>query len=1142
MKPERVTIEFKGIQRDVSVAASPGGACREFVNLRFEDGAFRPIKPKLVQQQGGGASQIRALYTHHSLPSVGQAREYLAEYRQVNSSGHLEGQLWHIRMGSPIEKVQMLTAWVIIEDGGFDYALDIIWGQRKEDLLAVASLGDAVVVSTTQRTTYHLFRKGQYKINDSMTSLPDLQVGMTNYDSVSPDMAKAPSWEEAIADYHRQRQEQAGDNKRYDGHIIIVAAYRMGDGRVIKQSIPYHHFAGADNTRVAEEIGWTDKRAMHYTPLSAQVEDFDFSRWREVLRGDGLFMPQQYQVRDALFSKVTYRLEVDLPVQWRHVIDAIDIYALQVDAYREPTQPKEPAVDAASYPFEQREWEKEFKAGIFRKIDTIKIPDDGLVRHQAEITLDNINTREALEADQLTHHELCFHRAMTYNGRLHAADIITHLYRGYDMRLPYVSWMHQNSPRYLARLAGLDPGQSYSVEHGDYQGHGSHGQPRFVVYIDTPEGERRVERELPTTAELISDGSRRLLVLPRIVTYPHPGAKRFEVVIPDNQEYGYVMHSGEFTPHQMYPFCYHISTGSLSHQSAAVAQAPQEGDATHPDIIVHFNAEDYTQPSRLAFAFAPLGHNGFKDFQGSFFVWDKDPGPMYDKFRELHLSGALSAMPVQVVDHQSRGDSRNRVVFRPQQAMSMLTAHIATIRFEAHYDPNPAPESDYDPFTVFTFGFSKGGQTPQVVTMEVDEHITLKQALEQQRATLWPFPAIIRNITEWDNKTITVEFAMEQGYTFHQEGVSGGLILDQSDPANGFITWGKSWGEEQGDGIRSNLDASGATIREPNRMQLSEIENPFLWPRANSYLIGEDKHNRIADMAVQATPTSEGQFGDYPLVVFCRGGIYLVSQGAHPVVYGTVQQVSSLRANPGVMGIDGMIIFTTRDGLHLISGRTAQELTRRMIPNTQYDLPYVGVSNPLGETGHGLAFLQEARFAWDEQHREVVIANGHYGYHYRYSPGADLMYSAQGGWDAFVMSHGRHLGYTLGETISVYPMGQDDSTENIPIYLVTNPQLLSVSDFKKLQRLVVYLDATTDPAGPGLAFHVFGGNIADGGAFKLLQQNIVPPGSHPLNMITGKTPLSVRYVVFMLYGVVGSQSVIHHVTADISRVLATKLR
>jgi len=332
-----------------------------------------------------------------------------------------------------------------------------------------------------------------------------------------------------------------------------------------------------------------------------------------------------------------------------------------------------------------------------------------------------------------------------------------------------------------------------------------------------------------------------------------------------------------------------------------------------------------------------------------------------------------------------------------------------------------------------------------------------------------------------------------------------------------------------------------------------------VWPAVNSYPIGEDRHNTLRDFAVQASPTSEGQFGEYPLVVFSDYGIYLVNQGQE-IVYGAVVKISKLKANPGVLGVDEAIVFSTKDGIFVLSGRQTRELNRYLVANTMYDTqPITGI--PASHLPHndrapdGILFIQNPVFGWDDQHREIIIANRAYDYHYRWSPQFEMMSCAEGAYQGFVVKQGQYRGYRNkdravpgGEIflcLDVEAMDTDlplSSVDYVSVYYKTNPQHLGFMELKKLIQTQAYFDLPRADPAP-LRFYIYGGNIIKGiHPFKKLQESVVPTDTHAVHIIAGRTPLSARYIVFMMFGPVDPASAFHHITTDIKPVLPGRLR
>ena len=78
-------------------------------------------------------------------------------------------------------------------------------------------------------------------------------------------------------------------------------------------------------------------------------------------------------------------------------------------------------------------------------------------------------------------------------------------------------------------------------------------------------------------------------------------------------------------------------------------------------------------------------------------------------------------------------------------------------------------------------------------------------------------------------------------------------------------------------------DERPVVISEPNKMKVSELNNPFVFQDVNSHTVGQGK---IIGMMSNAMRVSEGQFGQFPLYVFTSESIYALNVG-QDVLYTT---------------------------------------------------------------------------------------------------------------------------------------------------------------------------------------------------------------------------------------------------------------
>ena len=1055
------TIEIKGIKRDESPIAAEQGTCQEMVNLRRRDGGLRPVLPKRINYSGDkGSWNIRNFYNHNSLPEG----EYLVDSRSINEQGKVIGGLKHIRMAGSgvIQELQTLVTWYIGDDERFDYNLDIIWGEAENQLRSLCAIGDLVVVSLMNRTTYHLYRDGEYHINSSLSSLPDISLALKSSDNgktmhtISTTYVAGYStgvkntYEEMVAEYHKILRDLEEEDK-YVGGFIVVAAYRMNDGTTIKHSMPVYHPGDA---------GFRKPKYSHRPAMYREVEvspphlgpdrtvTFEISR------------PGEYEIKDLFIGKMNYRLEVSIPSGWEKVISGVDVYAARIPRYKIPTRPVLSIADMAldvplsTDELELNDIEDQFRGVIFRKVGSASVGEEGYIMQEETISFRNLDAREALQTDQMTHHDLGFHSSFVYNSRVHAADTVTHLFPGHALSMNQMDWVN---PEYIEILADLPSGV---IEEGNvdivsaiYSSFGQAGQPVFRVYVGTPQDQKIVYLEMPQDAKVLADNASAMyhLVLPKIITYPHPGATKFEVIIPVNEQAYAVMYSGSFSTHDTYSFAFHIvNPGEDQTHLCSVAHGvppPPTGLTIGDniiDLLLTFNAADLSEPSSYTWGYRPLSSSGSPTMK----TWNRPAHQsLLTSFMEwINFSGGLSGVPVELAStpYEMAGGSLLQVRLRPTGGEN-LSVHVSS-------------------------------------------------------------------------------------YT------------------NGYMVWTHDGGSSpytEG----HPLFFRDSRIFQPNRMQLSEIENPFVWPALQSYLIGEDRNNTISEMNVQSAPTSEGQFGSYPLVVFAKNGIYLVNQGDGRAVYGAVIHISRQRARKGILAIDGAIVFTTADGLFVLQGRNVEPLNRYLFENTQYPIVPNGVpntENPLGDMGSGKDYIQNCVFAYDNKYREIAICNPAYSFHYRYSLESNIMFASNDTLSGSMLRHGKYLGWREGAAAyEIVDMDVDNNDQTVEVYFKTNPLHLGFPGFKKLRRTICYMDART-PAGGYITFAIFGGNIENNeyedGSFIPLQAGSVPAAKHPVHIVVGRTPASHRYYIAMMSGKVDKDSVFQYIETEAHTSFAKKIR
>ena len=103
-----------------------------------------------------------------------------------------------------------------------------------------------------------------------------------------------------------------------------------------------------------------------------------------------------------------------------------------------------------------------------------------------------------------------------------------------------------------------------------------------------------------------------------------------------------------------------------------------------------------------------------------------------------------------------------------------------------------------------------------------------------------------------------------------------------------------------------------------SQLYVSEVNNPFTFRPKNVVQIGTSK---ILDLASLTTALSQGQFGQYPLVVFTEQGIWalnVTTEGVYASSHPMSREVLIDGNHP--LETDGAVFFTSKKGLMLING------------------------------------------------------------------------------------------------------------------------------------------------------------------------------------------------------------------------------
>lgn len=156
----------------------------------------------------------------------------------------------------------------------------------------------------------------------------------------------------------------------------------------------------------------------------------------------------------------------------------------------------------------------------------------------------------------------------------------------------------------------------------------------------------------------------------------------------------------------------------------------------------------------------------------------------------------------------------------------------------------------------------------------------------------------------------------------------------------------------------------------------SVVNNPFVFEASGDNTVGTGS---IQGIAANTEPISQGQFGQYPLIVFTTEGIYGMSvnaEGLYASSYPISREVCNNAASITPTG--KLVFFTSAKGLMAVSGGTVACMSEQLRGRNPARFVTLGDGNFLG-------FLDNALLAYDYRDSLLHILNTKESYEYVYS-------------------------------------------------------------------------------------------------------------------------------------------------------------
>lgn len=150
-------------------------------------------------------------------------------------------------------------------------------------------------------------------------------------------------------------------------------------------------------------------------------------------------------------------------------------------------------------------------------------------------------------------------------------------------------------------------------------------------------------------------------------------------------------------------------------------------------------------------------------------------------------------------------------------------------------------------------------------------------------------------------------------------------------------------------------EGNGSFKRDTNIFKVSEVNQPLVFPYASTYRVG---YGKIIAFSSYTTALSQGQFGEYPLLVFTTEGIFAMKVDTSGIgsYISNAPLSREVCTNPHtIVQVDGGIFFGTAKGLMFISGDSVKKWSE-MVNGQPKNLPH----NTAVAIGDGLVVYNNA--------------------------------------------------------------------------------------------------------------------------------------------------------------------------------------
>lgn len=249
-------------------------------------------------------------------------------------------------------------------------------------------------------------------------------------------------------------------------------------------------------------------------------------------------------------------------------------------------------------------------------------------------------------------------------------------------------------------------------------------------------------------------------------------------------------------------------------------------------------------------------------------------------------------------------------------------------------------------------------------------------------------------------------------------------------------------------------DSPKSFIIESNKIKVSQVNNPFYFPTANTYLVGLG--NILNESSYQMDVTDRN-YGMYPLFVFTEDGVFTLAGQSSDAVHSSVQAptYNDPPISTVICGTPHGVVFVSKSGLMLISQNGTIILSQQLQESFEpLAVPKLALKSELlsYSATHFMSFLQTIKkMTYNPIEDEIIIVSSDYNYSVVYNFREKFFYFSTEIFNGIVQNTYPQLYLLHGSEVK--DMAQSDGDPEIS--LITRPMALGTLDIKHLRRIIL---------------------------------------------------------------------------------------